>query len=52
MCLIKYAFLFRCDECALIVSVDYDDEDEIEEVRNDMIILSCPCGGKCKALRN
>ena len=48
----KYIFLFKCDECALIVSVEYEDEEDLESVRNNHIVLNCPCGGKCRILRD
>lgn len=48
----KYDFLFKCDDCEMIISVEYEEEEDLEKVRNNEIILSCPCGGECKILRN
>jgi hypothetical protein len=45
-------FLFRCDICEIIISVDFDDEEDLENVQENKIELECPCGGKCKVLRD
>ena len=45
-------FLFRCDVCLMILSVDFEDEEDLESVQDDKIELECPCGGKCKVLRD
>lgn len=45
-------FLFRCETCKMIVSVNFDDEEEIEKVNDDEVILECACGGESKVLRD
>jgi hypothetical protein len=45
-------FLFKCEECHLIASVEVKDEDEIKKMRADKLTLECPCGGTCRALRD
>lgn len=47
----KISFLFRCEDCAMILSVELEDED-IEKVRENKLELECPCGSSCKILRN
>jgi Fe2+ or Zn2+ uptake regulation protein len=48
----KLKFLFKCEECGVIVSVDLEEQEDIEEANEDKMLLSCPCGGKAKVLRN
>ncbi len=45
-------FLFKCDSCSLILSVDLEDEEDLEKVVEDKIVLECPCGGLCYILRD
>ncbi len=45
-------FLFKCEECETILSVEFDDEDDIKKVQEDKVDLECPCGGYCKVLRD
>lgn len=45
-------FLFKCEDCAMIVSVEFDEEEELEKVHNDKLVLECPCGGKSRVLRD
>jgi hypothetical protein len=45
-------FLFKCEDCGMIVSVDLEEEEDIKEAVEDKMILSCPCGGKSKILHN
>jgi len=48
----KRKFLFKCEDCALILSVDFEEEDELEKVQDNKMILECPCGGRCVVLRD
>jgi DNA-directed RNA polymerase subunit RPC12/RpoP len=48
----KLKFLFKCEDCGMIVSVDLEDEEDVKEANEDKMILACPCGGKSKVLRN
>lgn len=49
----KRTFLFRCDDCQMVLSVDFEDKEDIEDIQNDKIELECPCHyGKCKVLRD
>ena len=45
-------FLFRCEECSTILSVDFETEEDIENTNDNKVEITCPCGGKCKVLRN
>ena len=44
--------LFKCDECGMIVSVDFDDKEDINKLNEDKIVLECACGGESTILRN
>jgi hypothetical protein len=48
----KRKFLFRCEDCGLIVAIDFEDEEDLLDVQDDKITLECPCEGKCKVLRD
>jgi len=48
----KIKFLFKCNDCNLIVSIDLEEEEDIQKVREDETVLECPCGGKCFPLRD
>lgn len=47
----KYKFLFRCETCKMIVAAEFEEEDA-EDVREDKVILECPCGGQSNYLRD
>ncbi len=47
-----HKFLFKCEDCAMIVSVELEEEDELEQVNENKLVLECPCGGKSKVLRD
>jgi hypothetical protein len=47
-----YKFLFKCDECAMIVSIELEEEDELEKVNENKFVLECPCGGHSHVLRD
>ncbi len=49
---LKHKFLFKCDDCAMIVSVELEEEDELERVNENKFFLECPCGGKSCVLRD
>jgi len=48
----KRKYLFKCDECAMILSVEFDEEEDLKKVQDDEMILECLCGGHCKVLRD
>jgi len=45
-------FLFKCADCSNIFSVNLDDIEDIQKVRDDQMDLECSCGGKCNVLRD
>lgn len=45
-------FLFKCEECNMIISVNFDDPEDLENVQEDKIQLECPCGSHCHVLRD
>lgn len=53
MCLSKVrTFLFKCEECSTILSIDFETEEDIKNTNDNKVEIACPCGGKCKVLRN
>jgi hypothetical protein len=48
----KIKFLFKCNECNLIISVEMEDDADIESARENETDLECNCGGACKPLRD
>lgn len=48
----KHKFLFKCDECEMIVTVEFDEQDDLDQVQENKMVLECPCKGHCKVLRN
>ncbi len=45
-------FLFKCEDCAMILNVPFEDEEDLQKVYDNKMILECPCGGQCKVLRD
>jgi hypothetical protein len=48
----KQRFLFKCNECAMIVAIELEDEEDLERVVENKFVLDCPCGGKSCVLRD
>lgn len=48
----KHDFLFRCDDCGMILSVSFEEEEDLQKVQENKMILECPCQGHCKILRD
>lgn len=48
----KRKFLFKCDTCEIILSVEFEEEEDLQNVTEDKVVLECPCGGQCKVLRD
>lgn len=49
----KRKFLFKCSDCEMIISANFDDEDDIKDIEEDKMTLECvTCGGKCHVLRD
>ena len=48
----KQKFLFRCEDCHMIVSVELDDEEDLKKVYDNEFVLECLCQGKCIILRD
>ena len=48
----KIKCLFKCDICEMILSVDFEETKDIEDFREDKVLLECPCGGVCLPLRD
>lgn len=49
---LRRKFLFKCEDCELILSVDFENEQDLLDVQDDKVVLECPCGSKCFVLRD
>lgn len=43
-------FTFRCEICKTILSSEFDDERDIEDIKNNQLWLECPCEGRAYLL--
>lgn len=48
----KQKFLFRCSECKVIITSEFEDEEDIEDIKEGKLFFDCPCGGLSKLLTN
>ena len=48
----KRKFLFKCQDCQMILSVDFEEEEDLQKINDNQMILECPCGGHCLVLRD
>jgi hypothetical protein len=48
----KQKFLFKCEDCQMIVSVDLEEEEDLKRLHEDIFFLECPCGGRSCVLRD
>lgn len=48
----KKKYLFKCQDCSMILSVEFETEEDHQKVNNDEMILECLCEGYCKVLRD
>lgn len=48
----KRKFLFRCDDCQIILAVEFDEEEDLKKIQDNEMVLECPCNGICKILRD
>ena len=49
---LKRKFLFKCEDCEMILSVDFEESEDLQKVQDDAMVLECLCGGHCKVLRD
>lgn len=45
-------FTFRCEVCKMLLTSEFDDEHDIEDIREDKLWLECPCEGRAFLLRD
>lgn len=45
-------YLFKCEDCQAILSVEFEDPEDFKKIQEDKIELQCPCGGCSKVLRD
>lgn len=43
-------FLFKCSSCEKILSIEFEEKEDLTKAVNEEIILECGCGGDCKVL--
>jgi len=48
----KRNFLFRCEDCQMITSVELEDPVDIASIEDNTMELECPCEGKCLVLKD
>ena len=48
----KTKSLFKCESCEVILITEFDDPQDIKDLREDKLLLKCPCGGVCYPLRD
>ena len=48
----KRSFLFKCEDCGTILSVDFEEQEDFKKIDEDKLILECPCSGHCLVLRD
>jgi len=48
----KRKFLYRCDDCQMIVALEFSDSEDIEDIMNEKMILECVCQGKTHPIFN
>ena len=48
----KRTVLVRCEDCQMLLSVDLENDDDIEKMNDNELELDCVCGGQCAALRD
>jgi len=45
-------YLFKCEDCGTILSVEFEEKEDIEKVNDNKMVLQCPCEGSCTILRD
>lgn len=45
-------FTFRCETCQALLTSEFEDERDIDDIREDKLWLECPCDGKAYVLRD
>jgi hypothetical protein len=48
----KRKYLFKCEDCKMILSVDFEEPEDLQKINENKMILECPCGGRCLVLRD
>jgi hypothetical protein len=48
----KVKFLFKCQGCQMILSVDLETEEDLKQVRDGEMILECACKSLLTVLRD
>lgn len=49
---LKRKFLFKCEDCQMILSIELEEEEDLKKVQDDEMVLECPCSGHCTVLRD
>jgi hypothetical protein len=48
----KVKCLFKCDKCETILVLEFEEGKDLEDVREDKVLLECMCSGICMPLRD
>lgn len=48
----KRKYLFKCQDCQLILSAEFEEKEDLEDLQDNKMTLQCPCDGKCIILRD
>ena len=43
-------FLFKCEECEMLINVSFEEEDDLDKVQEGKMFLECVCEGRCSVL--
>ena len=43
-------FLFKCNDCEMIVSVSFDNKEDLDKVQEGEMVLECVCEGRSTVL--
>lgn len=49
---VKNLYLFKCKECATLLYVEIEDEEDLNSLQENKLELECNCGGDCFLLRD
>jgi hypothetical protein len=36
----------------MILSIEFDEQEDLDKANEDKMVIECPCGANCLALRN
>lgn len=45
-------FTFRCELCKILLTSEFEDERDIDDIKENKLWLECPCSGRALLLRD